>query len=225
MEALLWAEDCPMLPFTPQQFLALFVDYNEAIWPMQLGGYVLGGVAIALLFWQPLNADRLISGAIAVMWLWTGVVYHGVYFATINNAAYLFAAMFMAQGVYLIYSGVLHHQVQFGFRTGLLTWTGAALVVYAAILYPLIGIMTGHAYAEIPVFGVTPCPVTIFTLGMLLLTTNAIPRSLLVIPFIWSLIGGSAAILLYVPQDWPLLVSGIIVFAVVIAQNRARQIA
>lgn len=210
-----------MLPFTPTQFHALFVDYNDTIWPMQFGGYLLGCIAIALLFWRPPHADRLISGIIAAMWLWTGLVYHGMFFATINNAAYLFAAMFVIQGAYMIYSGVLHRQVQFGLRAGVPAWIGAALAAYAAILYPLIGIMTGHAYPEMPVFGVTPCPVTIFTLGMLLLTTNEIPRRLLVVPVIWSLVGGSAAILLYVPQDWLLLVSGIIVVALVAFQNRA----
>lgn len=59
-----------------------------------------------------------------------------------------------------------------------------------------------------PMFGITPCPVTIFTFGLFLLTTQPIPRRLLVIPVIWSVIGGSAAFLLAIPQDWPLLVSG-----------------
>ena len=83
-------------------------------------------------------------------------------------------------------------------------------MAYAAIAYPLIGVATGHRYPEMPMFGVTPCPVTIFTFGMLLLTMRPVPRWLLVIPFVWSLIGGSAAILLNVPQDWLLLVSGFI---------------
>lgn len=214
-----------MLPFTPQQFLAVFVDYNEAIWPIQLGAYLLGCLAITPLFWEAPHADRLIAGIMAVMWLWTGIVYHGVFFAPINKAAYLFATMFVVQGAYLIYSGVFHHHIRFGCRNDLAAWTGAALVLYAAILYPLIGIMTGHAYPEMPVFGVTPCPVTIFTFGMFLLTTGEISRRLLVIPFIWSLIGGSAAILLYVPQDWLLLLSGVIVASLARYRAIPRQIA
>ncbi|TGQ38487.1 MULTISPECIES: DUF6064 family protein [unclassified Mesorhizobium] len=84
---------------------------------------------------------------------------------------------------------------------------GAAFLFYTAVLYPLIGMATGHTYPEMPMFGVTPCPVTIFTFGMLLLTTQRLPRWLLVIPFVfvWSLIGGSAAIALGVTQDWLLL--------------------
>ena len=69
-------------------------------------------------------------------------------------------------------------------------------------------------------FGVTPCPVTIFTFGMLLLTVRPVPRWLFVIPFIWSLIGGSAAILLQVPQDWLLLASGFIALPLMVLRDR-----
>ena len=69
-------------------------------------------------------------------------------------------------------------------------------------------------------FGVTPCPVTIFTFGMLLLTTERLPRWLLVIPFVWSLIGGSAAIVLDVTQDWLLLASGFIAIPLIVLRDR-----
>jgi hypothetical protein len=69
-------------------------------------------------------------------------------------------------------------------------------------------------------FGITPCPVTIFTFGMFLLTTKPIPRWLLIISFVWSLIGGSAAFLLSVPQDWLLLVSGLISMPLIVFSDR-----
>ncbi len=199
-----------MLPFTLQQFLAVFVDYNNAIWPTQIIAYLLGGISVALLFRKTQETDRVIAGILAVMWLWTGFGYHGLSFSMINNVAYLFAALFIVQGCYLIYAGVYRYQLRFGLQPGLATGAGVALVAYAAIVYPLIGVATGHRYPEMPMFGVTPCPVTIFTFGMLLLTMGPVPRGVLVIPFVWSLIGGSAAILLNVPQDWLLLVSGFI---------------
>ena len=212
-----------MLPFTPEQFLGVFVNYNNAIWPIQIAAYVLGAVSIASLFRRTRAADRVIAGILAAMWLWTGIAYHGVFFATINRAAYLFGALFVIQGAYLLYSGVHHDRLRFGLGGGPTVWIGAALVIYAAILYPLIGMWTGHVYPEMPVFGVTPCPVTIFTFGMFLLTTQPISRWLLVIPFIWSLIGGSAAVLLHVPQDWLLLVSGFITVLLIIVRDRAVQ--
>ena len=71
-----------------------------------------------------------------------------------------------------------------------------------------------------PTFGVSPCPVTIFTFGLFLLTTKRMSHWLLIIPFIWSLIGGSAAVLLNVPQDWLLLVSGLIAVPIIIFRHR-----
>lgn len=209
-----------MLPFTGEQFLAVFVHYNNAIWPIQIAAYMLGGISVALLFWKTREADRAIAGILAVTWLWTGVGYHGLSFSVINTAAYLFAALFIVQGCCLVYVGVYRHQICFGLRPDLATGVGAAFVVYAAIVYPLIGVATGHYYPEMPMFGVAPCPVTIFTLGMLLLTVRPVPRLLFVIPFTWSLIGGSAAILLNVPQDWFLLLSGCIAVPLMVFRDR-----
>jgi hypothetical protein len=212
-----------MLPFTPEQFLSVFVNYNTAIWPVQVVAYLLGCSAIVLLLWKVPHADRITASILAMMWLWTGITYHGVFFATINKAAYLFGALFVIHGAYLLYSGVYHDRLRFGLGSGPTAWVGVALVIYAAILYPLIGMSTGHVYPEMPVFGVTPCPVTIFAFGMFLLTTHPISRWLLVIPFIWSLIGGSAAVLLQVPQDWLLLVSGFIAVPLILVRDRAVQ--
>jgi len=198
-----------MLPFTPDQFLSVFVTYNSAIWPIQIGAYLLGGVAVALLFRKPPGGDRVIVGVLAAMWLWTAI-YHALFFADINKAAYLFAALFVVQGGYLLYEGCYRGRIHFSLGSGFLAWLGLAFTAYAAVLYPLIGMMSGHPYPAMPMFGVTPCPVTIFTFGMLLATVPPLSRSLLVIPFVWSLIGGSAAILLHVPQDWFLLVSGLL---------------
>jgi hypothetical protein len=184
-----------MLPFTSEQFLAVFVNYNSAIWPIQIAAYLLGGIAVALLFLKPPEGDRIISGILAVMWLWTGLGYHGLWFSAINQAAYLFGALFILQGCYLLYAGAYRGQIRFGRRSDLATWVGAAFMSYAAIVYPLIGMATGHHFPEIPMFGVTPCPVTIFTFGLLLLTVRPVPRWILVVPFVCSLIGGSAAIL------------------------------
>ena len=209
-----------MLPFTSEQFLAVFVNYNTAIWPIQIAAYLLGGVAVALLFFKPREGDCVIAGILAVMWLWTGFAYHGLWFSMINQAAHLFATLFIFQGCYLLHAGVYRRQIRFGLRPDLATWGGAAFMAYAAIAYPLIGVATGHDYPEVPMFGVTPCPVTIFTFGLLLLTVRPAPRGLFVIPFVWSLIGGSAAILLNVPQDWLLLVSGCIAVPLIVFRDR-----
>lgn len=208
-----------MLPFTSEQFRSVFLDYNNSIWPVQIVAYLLGGAAIALLLRKTREGDRVIAGILALMWLWTGVGYHGLSFSSINKAAYIFAVLFILQG-YLLYAGVYRGQMRFGVRPGLPTVIGGSFVAYAAMMYPMIGVAIGHAYPEMPMFGVTPCPATIFTFGLFLLTVRPVPRWLFVIPFVWSLIGGSAAILLQVPQDWLLLVSGAITVPLVVFRDR-----
>lgn len=142
------------------------------------------------------------------MWLWTGIAYHGMYFSEINKAAFVFAALFVVQGLLLSRAAVTK-AFRFGFSGSASAWLGWGLIVYALVAYPLLGLWAGLRYPQMPMFGITPCPVTIFTFGVFLLAASPVSRWLLVIPVIWSLIGGSAAVLLQVPQDWLLLFSGL----------------
>ena len=210
-----------MLPFTSDQFLANLAAYNQAIWPVQLAAFGFGGCAVVLLLLRPGMADGLITAILAAMWLWTGVAYHWLFFSQINRAAVVFGVLFVAQSVLLAHSGI-RKQLGFGRDFGPAMGVGIAFVVYAIVLYPLIGIWTGHAYPRMPAFGVTPCPVTIFTFGLFLLARQPLSRPLLAIPLIWSLIGGSAAFLLGVPQDWMLLASGIIAVPLIVLGDRRR---
>jgi Family of unknown function (DUF6064) len=197
-----------MLPFTREQFFGVFARYNVDVWPVQLFAYALGVAMIALLIRPTQGRARLIGAGLAVMWVWTGVAYHALYFVQINRVALLFGALFVLQGVGLCYVGVLRNGIAFGAATGAKAWVGAALIVYAAVVYPMIGLWSGHAFLELPMFGITPCPVTIFTFGVLL-TSVSVPTGVVVIPLLWSVVGGSAAVLLGVPQDWVLLASGV----------------
>jgi hypothetical protein len=211
-----------MLPFTREQFVAVFAEYNAGIWPVQILAYLLGLTMVVLLLRPSRAGSRVIGAGLAAMWAWTGVAYHWTYFSTINKAALGFGALFVIQSAAFLYVGVLRERMRFGAASGPLAWLGWALVGYAAALYPVLGLGLGHRLSELPVFGVTPCPVTIFTFGLLLLTSSPVPRWIFVIPFLWSLIGGSAAFLLGVPQDWFLLVSGVSVFLIA-HRDRGRQ--
>jgi hypothetical protein len=207
-----------MLPFTRDQFLEIFAAYNGAVWPAQVVAYLLAAIAVALLFRPGRSTDQIVAAVLAAMWLWTGVAYHGLFFATINQAAILFAALFVAEGILLLHAG-LAGRLRFAFGRGAAASIGIAFILYAAFLYPLIGTALGHAWPDLPMFGVTPCPVTIFTFGMLLLAKAPVPRLLVVIPFLWSLVGGSAAILLDVPQDWLLLASGFVAVPLILRRR------
>jgi Family of unknown function (DUF6064) len=210
-----------MLPFTTDQFMSVFAGYNHSIWPIQVLAYLVGSGMVVMLLRPSRAGDRFIGAGLAAMWAWTGIAYHWLHFSTINKAALVFGALFVLQGILLFHASVIRGQLWFGGARGMTSWLGWALVLYSSLIYPLIGMWNGHHYPAMPMFGVAPCPVTLFTFGLLLLSVAPVSRWLMVIPFVWSLIGGSAAVLLSVPQDWPLLFSGVAMVLIVL-RDRGR---
>jgi hypothetical protein len=208
-----------MLPFSRAQFLAVFAEYNAGVWPAQWLAYAIGVAMLLMLLRRAPARQPVIAAGLALMWGWSGIAYHWLHFAAINQAALAFGALFVLQAGLLVYAAA-RGRLTFGLPRDAAAMLGWSLVAYATVLYPLVGLWAGDRYPEIPLFGITPCPVTIFTFGLLLLTTSPVPRWLLVIPFIWSLIGGSATLLLGVPQDWPLLFSGVATVSLLVFLDR-----
>jgi hypothetical protein len=153
------------------------------------------------------------------LWLWIGVVYHLIHFTSINNAAYIFGVLFILQGFIFIYAGIVKDHLSFNYQTNIYGITGAVFLLYALILYPVLGHLFGHIYPKSPTFGL-PCPTTIFTFGLLLWTDKKIPKYVLVIPFLWSIVGFSAAVNLKVYEDFGLLVAGIIGTVLILLSER-----
>lgn len=206
-----------MLPFTSDEFFAIFARYNAAIWPTQIGAAALGFVVLILLLRSGSIASRAVSLILTAFWLIMGIGYHLLFFAAINRMAYAFGILFVVQSGLLFVDGVMRRQITYRAELGWRGWLAWALIVYALVIYPLIGLVGSHPYPMTPLFGVAPCPTTIFTLGLLLLSNAR--RRLFVIPLAWSAIGGSAAILLAVPQDYGLIAAGIIVVALKVSAH------
>ena len=55
-----------MLPFTIDQFLTVFEQYNQAIWPMHVLAYLLGIGVILCVVKKARYADQVISVALAL---------------------------------------------------------------------------------------------------------------------------------------------------------------
>lgn len=198
------------IPFTQTEFKQVFSIYNEAIWPIQIIAYILAVIVIILILKRTKTSNMIICMILSAYWVLAGVGYHIMFFNAINPAAYAFGALFIIQGQLFLLLGMSTEMLQFGYEKGIALCAGLVLVTYSMIIYPLFGILFGHAYPEAPVFGVAPCPITIFTFGILLLTIRRIPRYLLIIPVIWSLIGFTAAFKLGIYQDFGLPVSAFI---------------
>jgi hypothetical protein len=197
------------LPFTRAEFLQIFADYNEAIWPAQFGAAILGLLTISMLFWRPTWADRFITAVLALFWSLMGIGYHWSLFTTINNAAYAFGALFLLAAVIFVVEGVIRNRIRFHLVPGIRGWAAGGLILYAFVIYPVVGLTLTHPFPQTPLFGVAPCPTTIFTLGLLLIAQHPKPLVIGGIPLLWSVIGGSAAVLLDVRLDLGLFAAGI----------------
>jgi hypothetical protein len=93
------------------------------------------------------------------------------------------------------------------------------MIAYALIVYPLIGMSLGHAYPYLPTFGV-PCPTSIFTFGVLLWTTGRVPRHVLVIPVLWSLVAVGAAVSWGVLEDIAMPIAAFTASAMLLLRDR-----
>lgn len=200
-----------MLPFTTDAFFGVFEAYNRAIWPAQIAAYVVGAAMLVLALRGGPRARPVVLGGLALMWAVNGAAYHLWQFSAINPAAYGFGAVFILQaGLFAVAAAA--SETGFGFRGGWRDYTALVLIAYAAAVYPLLGWAAGHSYPASPMFGVAPCPTTIFTIGLLLLARGA-PWWLWPVPVLWALIGSSAAVLLGVYEDLGLLAATLIALA------------
>ena len=131
----------------------------------------------------------------------------------------MFGALFLAQAVLFAVYGGIRTDLRLRLPEGWPGVMGSLLIFYALAAYPLIGLLSGMAYMDSPTFG-APCPTVIFTTGMFFFFERPFPRLLLLVPLIWSVIGGSAAIFLGVPQDLGLIAAGIIAISLLIKMRR-----
>lgn len=196
------------MPFTLDQFLGIFVAYNAAIWPAQIIAYAFGLIMIVAIWLQWPLTSRLILSILALMWAWNGIAYQFLWFASINPAAPYFAGIFVCEALLLAGCALAERGASFRIGRDPRSIVGIGFLAYAMLLYPLLGTLAGHGLMAGPMFGVAPCPTTIFTIGMLLLARGRWVALLSVIPLLWSLVGLAAALQLGMPEDLGLPLAG-----------------
>jgi Family of unknown function (DUF6064) len=192
------------LPFSPDEFADVFGAFNAALWPAVLALWLIsaGVIVAALRAREP--SHRLLAVLLAFHWSWSALAYHAAYFTRINPAAWLFAGLFLIQGVLFARCALVPGLLRFSTTRSKWRASAVALTVFS-IVYPIVNVVLGLRFPRMATFGV-PCPTTLLTLGLLLI---AEPPSwvLAAIPIAWALVGGSAALLLGVQADLMLFVA------------------
>lgn len=203
------------------QLLAVFERYNLAIWSLQALAYVLGIVALFLAIRPSKYSSRIITGILCFLWLWTGIVFFPLYFGPVYTPAYAFGVLFVIQGALFLVSA-LKPRLSFDFQGDVYSVVGVLFIAYAMIGYPLAGYFLGHIYPQSPPFGLTPCPLAVFTFGLFLMTDRRLPKLFLIIPLLWAL-GGILPVSVGILEDLGLILSGVLGTAMIVYRDRKRR--
>jgi len=196
--------------------------YNIVTWPMVLVTYLLGAIALVLAVKKTKYSNRTISGILALLWLWSGIVPCVTFFAWMFRAGdiwYLFGLILVVGGVLFLSFGVIRSSLSFKFTGDSYNIFGAAMVVYSMLIYPIIGSLTERGYPAYPIFGTFPCPVTIFTFGLLLWADRKVPKIVTAMPLVWALTGVLWAFMYLIWADVGLIILGIVGFVTILRRN------
>jgi hypothetical protein len=208
-------------PFSIEEFFEVFARYNHAVWPVQILLLGLGIAAVAVIRWSP-RRGRIVTAILSFLWCWMALAYHFNQFSRIASVAWWFGSLFSLQAGFFAWWSFRSESLEFWPVRRRRAMVGWFLVSYGLVVYPILSVVLGHDYMRSPTFGV-PCPTTIYTFGIFWLAKPPVPRHLLVVPIIWSAIGGSAAFYLDVPQDLGLVVAGATGFSLLVFRNERAQ--
>jgi hypothetical protein len=193
-----------------------FSIYNPSIWPMQIVAYVLCLVALVPLIRSSRITNRLTTGIMVFFWLWIGLMFWLPFRETFAPAIFL-AVVFAVQGI-LFALAMFRQQLEFRFNKDIMSYAGIIAIVYA-LVYPLIGLPLGHRYPQMALSTIFPCPLIVFTFGLLLINRRKTPIYLLIIPFIWA-VSGALWVSLGMLEDIGLVLTGILGTWLILRRDR-----
>jgi hypothetical protein len=210
-----------MLPYTAEVLFASFGSYNQSLWPAQLLAVALALVAILLVLRPVGHGRRAILALLAAAWLWVGIGYHALHFATLNFAAPVYAGLFVIQGLVFAWEAARGART-FRFRPDVMGLSGLAIMLAGLIVWPLADAL-GHGWPGARLVGLAPAPTSVFTLGLLLLLDGRTPVRLVLIPLLWTLVAGATGWVLGIPQDLALPIIGLAGVGLIVWKNRRQR--
>jgi Family of unknown function (DUF6064) len=197
------------LLFSRATYMRLFERYHADIWPLQLLA-IAAGIVILVLAGRR-RGGRAIAAILSVAWLWVAWAFHLERYAQINFAATYFAAAFVVEAVLLIWIGVIADRLQ----PSRLRF-GVPLFLFALVVMP--------ALPRHEVFGITPDPTALATIGVIIMSGGKLRWLLLIVPLLWCAVSGATLWSMGAPDALVLPVATVlaIVFAIVFAIVRRR---
>lgn len=180
-----------LLPFSPQTYHRQFELLNAEWWPLPLLTLGLGVALPFLLQRGGARTRRPALLALAFCWLWVAWAFHWQRYAAINLAGGYFALAFAVEALLLLWPAMKHGSLQIDSVSTPRHYAGMGVLLYALLVYPLIGSLQGRNLAQAEVFGMAPDPTALATLGILLLIGGQRFWLLAPIPLLWCFVSGA----------------------------------
>lgn len=197
------------MPFTTEQFFMIFEDYNKTVFPLPWIFLFLGIIAIYAVLSKKSGKNNFVGSILAVIWIWIGIVYHIIFFSSINPAAYIFGGLFIIQGIFFYIETFVRRNLVFNYMGTAKSNLALFFIVFGMIIYPVISFYLEGSMLKVISFGL-PCPSVIVAYGFLMLTDKKFSKYLLIIPSFWALIGTAAAVNFGVYQDYVMILAAIV---------------
>ncbi len=209
------------IPFTTAQFFEVIEKYNIAVFPVQFVFILLGIISLILLHSKRKTENSFTGGFLGILWIWTGIVYHLLYFTAINKAAYVFGGLFIVQGLFFLAETFFRKKLDFEFKGKLMDLIAYFFILFGLIIYSvLIYFLEGSV--ELTITLGLPCPTTIFTFGLLMLSRINLSKYLLIIPALWTVVGTSAAINFGVYPDYIMALAALTALVYLLGRKKVK---
>lgn len=183
------------LMFAPRTYYRLIERYNVEVWPLHVVTMATGAVILFLLVRRK-NAGRAIAALLAILWLWIAWAFHVQRYRTIFYPAGWLAALFVAEGLLLIWIGVVRNR--FTLRPAM---PAVALFMFAWLIQPAIGLLLGRPWTQLEVFGIAPDPTVAATLAVILAVDGRSKRvALMIVALLWAVFSGLTLWAMHAPD-------------------------
>lgn len=176
------------MEITLEQLMNAISQSNETIWPFQYVALALSFLGVYLAFRKSKTSDWTIVGIMIFFYLWNALVFWLPMAKEGFTTGYVFMVIFFFESGYLLYAG-LKENLSFHFKSSVTAIIGLVIIAYGLIFYPIVGLLIGRQYPALIFSPLFSCPLNIWVMGMFLLTEKPLPRCLVMVPFVWGLIG------------------------------------
>jgi len=190
------------LLFSPRTYYRLLQRHNEALWPAQIVTLGVGLLFLLLLRRPTPRQGRIISTLLAGLWAWIGWAFLSNRYATINWAATYAVPAFALEAFLLGWFGGVRGRWRFRPGRTVAGIIGTSLFVFSLVIYPILAPLARRPWQQAEVFGITPDPTALGTLGLVLLAQGDTRWTLLIVPMLWCLMSGAMLLAMGSPEGW-----------------------